>query len=117
MTEPDDKTENTSVRFGIGLRGLSEDLRKELPADESGGVQVTTVEEESFADGIGIKEKDIILSINRQAVSSFEDVKKIQSKLKPGDAVAFRVLRKMPGATRGQFEWTPAHLSGTLPNE
>jgi len=68
-------------------------------------------------DEIGIKEKDIILSINRQPVNSFEDVKKIQAKLKPGDAVAFRVLRKLPGTTRGQFEWTPAHLSGTLPKE
>jgi serine protease Do len=117
MTEPDDKTENTSVRFGIGLRALGEELHKELPADETGGVQVTTVEEDSFADEIGVKEKDIILSINRQPVNSFEDVKKIQAKLKPGDAVAFRVLRKLPGTTRGQFEWTPAHLSGTLPKE
>jgi serine protease Do len=117
MTEPDDKTENTSVRFGLGLRALGEELHKELPADETGGVQVTTVEEDSFADEIGIKEKDVILSINRQPVGSFEDVKKIQAKLKPGDAVAFRVLRKLPGATRGQFEWNPAHLSGTLPKE
>jgi S1-C subfamily serine protease len=105
------------VRFGRGLRALGEELHKELPADETGGVQVTTVEEDSFADEIGIKEKDVILSINRQPVGSFEDVKKIQAKLKPGDAVAFRVLRKLPGATRGQFEWNPAHLSGTLPKE
>ena len=60
MTEPDDKTENTSVRFGIGLRALGEELHKELPADATGGVQVTTVEEDSFADEIGVKEKDII---------------------------------------------------------
>jgi hypothetical protein len=31
--------------------------------------------------------------------------------------VAFRVLRQLPGTTRGQLEWTPVHLSGTLPNE
>jgi serine protease Do len=117
MTEPDDKTENTSVRFGLGIRGLSEDVRKSLGSEESGGVQVTTVEEDSFADQIGIKEKDIITSIDRHPVNSFEDVKKIQSQLKPGDAVAFRVLRQLPGTTRGQLEWTPVHLSGTLPNE
>jgi len=117
MTEPDDKTENTSVRFGIGLRSLTEEVRQTLPADERGGVMVTTVEEDSFADEIGMKEKDVILSINRLPVQSFEDVKKLQAKLKPGDAVAFHVLRRMPTGTRGQFEWTPIHLSGTLPNE
>ncbi|MGO9241539.1 MAG: Do family serine endopeptidase [Bryobacteraceae bacterium] len=117
MTEPDDKTENTSVRFGIGIRALGEELHKELGSDEPNGVQVTTVEEDSFADQIGIKEKDVITSIDRHPVGSFEDVKKIQSALKPGDPVAFRVLRQLPGTTRGQLTWTPIHLSGTLPNE
>lgn len=115
MTEPDDKSD-TSVRFGIGIRGLSDEQRKEMSLEEP-GVQVTTVEEGSFADEIGVREKDVIVSINRQAVKSFEDVKRIQTTLKPGAAVAFRILRPTSGQRRGQTEWVGAYLSGTLPLE
>jgi serine protease Do len=117
MTEPDDKSENTSVRFGIGIRSLSDEQRKEMGLDDPAGVQVTTVEDSSFADEIGVKEKDVIVSINRQPVKSFEDVKRIQATLKPGSAVAFRVLRSTGGARRGQTQWVAAYFSGVLPAE
>jgi serine protease Do len=85
--------------------------------EAQGGVQVTVVEEGSFAEEIGIREKDMIVSINRQPVSSFEDVKTIQAKLKPGDPVAFRVMRGIQGARRGQINWQGVYLAGTLPRE
>jgi serine protease Do len=116
MTEPEDKNE-TSVRFGMGLRSLNGDQRKEMGLEEPGGVQVTTVEDGSFAEEIGIREKDVIVSLNRQPVNSFEDVKRIQATLKPGSAVAFRVLRPTAGQRRGQVQWVGAYLSGTLPAE
>ena len=116
ITEPDEK-EDTSVRFGIGIRSLSDEQRKEMGIDDPNGVQVTTVEDGSFADEIGVKEKDVIVSINRQPVKSFEDVKRIQATLKPGSAVAFRVLRATGGQRRGQMEWVGAYVSGTLPAE
>ncbi len=116
MTEPDDKNENTSVRFGMGLRGLSDEQRKEIGLEEP-GVQVTTVEDGSFAEEIGLREKDVIVSLNRQPVKSFDDVKRIQSTLKPGAAVAFRILRPTGSARQGQVQWVGAYLSGTLPAE
>ena len=117
MTEPDDKSENTSVRFGIGIRSLSDQQRKDMSLEDPNGVQVTTVEDGSFADEIGVKEKDVIVSINRQPVKSFDDVKRIQATLKPGSAVAFRVLRPVPGQRRGETSWVGAYFSGTLPAE
>ena len=54
----------------------------------------------SFAEDIGLIEKDVILAINRKPVSTVEDVLKIQSSLKPGDAVAFHVMRSIPGRPR-----------------
>ena len=48
---------------------------------------------DSFAEDIGLMEKDVILSINRQPVTSVDDVKKIQGTLKPGDPVAFHIMR------------------------
>ena len=38
----------------------------------------------------------------------------MQSTLKPGEAVAFRVMRA--AGTRNQQEWTLLFLAGTLPN-
>jgi serine protease Do len=115
MVDPDaDKADESSARFGIGIRPLTEERRKALGFTQEGGVEVTVVEEESFAEEIGMRTGDIIVSINRQPVSSFEDVKRIQSSLKRGDAVAFKVMRPVPGA-RGQRQWTGVYLSGVLP--
>ncbi len=116
MTDPDKGTQ-TTAKFGIGIKPLGAADRKEMGFDAEGGVQVTVVEEGSFAEEIGVREKDIIVSINRQTVSNFEDVKTIQAKLKPGDPVAFRVMRGIQGARRGQVTWQGAYLAGTLPRE
>lgn len=113
MEEPTGKGDQSSARFGIGIRPLSEERRKQLGFTKEGGVEVTVVEEGSFAEEIGLRTGDIIVNINRKPVSSFEDVKRIQSGLKPGDAVAFKVLRPAPSA-RGQRRWVGVYLSGTL---
>jgi len=54
----------------------------------------------------------VIISINRVPVNSLEDVKKVQATLKPGDAVAFHVLRRAPG---NNGTWQSQYLAGTLP--
>jgi serine protease Do len=109
-----DRQEESSARFGIGIRPLTEERRMQLGFPQEGGVEVTVVDEDSFAEEIGIRPGDIIVSINRQPVASFDDVKRIQSKLKRGDAVAFKVMRPVPGG-RGQRQWTGVYLSGVLP--
>jgi serine protease Do len=62
-----------------------------------------------------MKEGDIILSINRQGVSSPEDVLRVQQTLKPGQAVAFRVLRGI-GQSGGRDSMR-LYVSGRLPAE
>jgi serine protease Do len=69
------------------------------------------VEQNSFSEDIGMRKGDVILEINRQPVHSTDDVTRIQKTLKPGAAVAFRVLRQT-----GKSEWTPLFLAGSLPN-
>jgi serine protease Do len=108
--EPD-KTENTTARFGMSIQNLTDAQRQNLGIKEKGGVQISTVEPDSFAEDIGLAARDILLSINRQPVNSFDDVRRIQSTLKPGDAVAVRILRQ----DRGSREWTSQFLAGTLP--
>jgi serine protease Do len=116
MTDPGKETE-TTAKFGIGIQALSATERKDMDFEAEGGVRVTVVEEGSFAGAIGIREKDIIVSINRQPVSSFEDVKRIQAKLKGGDPVAFRVMRGLQITRRGVANWTSIYLAGTLPRD
>jgi serine protease Do len=75
------------------------------------------VDEDSFAEDIGLMEKDVILSINRQPVTSPEDVKRIQGTLKPGDAVAFHVMRPTAGGRGHAPTWNTLFVSGALPKE
>lgn len=116
ITDPAKETE-TTAKFGIGIQPLTASERKDLDFEAEGGVRVTVVEEGSFAEEIGIREKDIIVSINRQPVASFEDVKRIQSTLKGGDPVAFRVMRAVQTSRRGQVSWAGIYLAGTLPRD
>ena len=106
------------VQFGIQVRALGDD-EKNLTTDKTGMV-VTRVEPNSFAAEIGMQDRDIITSIDRKPINSVDDIKKIQSTLKPGDPVVFRVVRSIGGVRRGaaagnspstQVLWLP----GTLP--
>lgn len=112
------ETPSTQVKFGFSPRVVSEEERELTP--DKRGVTVTRVEPGSFAEEVGMQEHDIIIAINRQPVSSVDDIKKVQSTLKPGDAVAFRVVRSSPVAgPRGRTtqQTVTRFLSGTLPQD
>jgi serine protease Do len=102
-----------SVRFGISVRELTDELRTELNYSGRTGILVTTVEPASFAEDIGLREGDIITDLNRQPIRSIADLKRVQSSLKPGDAAAFRVLRN---ASQEGANWQAAFPAGTVPN-
>ncbi len=115
--EPGGKVETSSaVKFGIQLRNET---------SEKGGVPISRVEPDSFAEDIGLMSGDVIVSINRHAVNTSDDVRKIAGTLKPGDAVAFHIMRSLPaGITRGGRNGKGSSngpqsqslfLSGTLP--
>lgn len=105
------------AKFGIGIRNLSESERETMSLQDKRGVLITRVEENSFADEIGLQEKDIIVSINRQAVTSADDLKRIQATLKPGDAVAFRVMRPQISRQGRAPEFVSFFAAGTMPAE
>jgi len=106
------------VKFGIRVSDLTAAWRTENNFPDKGGVQVTNVDAASFADDIGLQNGDVITEINRQAVNSTADIRRIQATLKPGDKVAFRVLRSGAGplSRRGgrAANWNPFYLAGTL---
>ena len=109
------KPEEAQYKFGIKLHSLTDAERTNMGIESKGGLVVRSVDEGSFAEDMGLLEKDVILAINRQPVASVDDVIRIQSSLKPGDAVAFRIMRPTPGTRGGAPEWTTLFVSGTLP--
>jgi serine protease Do len=114
-TEEPAKGEQSPYKFGIKLHALTDAERTSMGIETKAGLIVRSVDSSSFAEDIGLFEKDVILAINRQAVSSVDDVIRIQTALKPGDPVAFRIMRSSPG-TRGHTpQWTTLFVSGTLP--
>jgi serine protease Do len=111
-------TESTQVQFGMNVRDLTGNDRDRF-GFEGKGVLITAVDSGSFADDIGLAARDIISSVNRQPVTSVDDLKRIQATLKPGDAVAIKVMRAAPAAPgqgnqRG-MQWQPFFAAGTLP--
>jgi serine protease Do len=109
--------EPTQMKFGMAIQPLNQNLRQQMGLHATSGVLVQSVEVGSFADDIGLAKGDVITEMNRQAVNTPEDLQHIQTTLKPGDAVAFKVMRQTGGAMgqRGGGEWQPLYLAGTVP--
>jgi serine protease Do len=106
------------ARFGMRVRNLSAAERKAADLEENRGVMVAGLTEDSFAGELGVQPNDIILSINRTPVGSVEDVRKVQSSLRPGAAVAFRLMRALPsGQPSDGQNYNIFFLAGALPNE
>ena len=105
-----------SGKFGITITRLSEKERGDLEVESTGGVKIVSVDPGSFADDIGLQEGDAVISINRQPIGSPTDVTKLQSTLKPGQAVAFHIVRTITMAGR---HTPPAryYFSGKLPGD
>jgi serine protease Do len=113
-------TESAGMRFGISVRNLSAAERSEAGLEGKSGVLITDVDATSFSEDIGLQADDVVTEINRQPVTSVDDIRRIQSTLKPGDVVAFRVLRSPvgPGGSGSRAaRWTALYLAGTLPNK
>jgi serine protease Do len=105
-----------AAKFGISVRSLSAQERDSLDFDAKSGVLVTEVDPNSFAEDVGLAPGDVVMEINRQPVSSVNDVKRIAGEIRPGDAVAFKAMRadRRPGGNSRR--WASVFLAGTLPN-
>ena len=105
------KPEGATVSFGMSIQNLSDQWRESHGLKQAGGILIAEVEPGSFAEDVGLRQNDVLTDINNVAINSTDDVKKVQSTLKAGDAVAFRVLRRDP-RNNG---WSASFLAGALP--
>jgi serine protease Do len=109
------KSGGTTVSFGMSVQPLTDLRRQNLGIKESGGLEVIDVEPGSFAEDIGLAPEDILLTINNKPLNTVQDLKEQQAKLKPGDAVAFKVLSAAPDAFGRRGNWVSTYRAGELP--
>ena len=83
--------EKTKPYIGIMYSNLDENIQKKTTLAE--GVYVCDIDKMSAAYVGGLKEGDIILSVNGQIIKDSEDMNMIVNRLKVGDWLSFHVLR------------------------
>ncbi len=104
--------ETGPTSFGMEIQNLTERQRQTLGIKAPGGVQVVSVDPDSFAADLGLKPGDIVLSINQHPINSTDDLMKYKNELKPGDAVALKVMTR----PNRNADWVSSYVAGTLPN-
>jgi serine protease Do len=87
--------EAAPAEFGLRVESLTPDRAQRVGIEGQKGVVVTDVDPASFADDLGFTRGDVIVEINRESVASMEDYRAAVSKLKPGQNVVFKVLRRV----------------------
>jgi serine protease Do len=102
-----DNCENFLIRspvFGASIHYTTKDLRKYLNVDFDGGIYISEVVKNSFADQVGLKSGDLLCTINEYKIDQYGDVKvewsveKISlvclcSQMKSGDLLKLEVYR------------------------
>jgi len=83
-----------SKKLGLTVQNLTEDLAKRFGYEDEEGVLVSNVERGTPADREGIKEGDLIVSVNRKPVKNVSDFNKAIENLKPNDIVLLRLKRE-----------------------
>jgi serine protease Do len=113
---PDSAPESAAqMKFGMSVQSLRQADRQAMGFKGNNGVLIASTEPGSFADDIGLEKGDVIIELNRQPVNSPEDIRRIQNALKPGDSVAFHVMRQAQQRLGGSGEWTSLFLAGAVP--
>jgi serine protease Do len=90
----DSQNDNQPAEFGLRIENLTPDRASRVGMEGQKGVLVVDVDPASFGDDLGFTRGDLISEINRQPVTSVAEYKAVVSKLKPGDNVVFKVLRR-----------------------
>jgi serine protease Do len=102
--------ESTHARLGVSVQNLNPSDRQQMGLS-TGGVVIASVAPSSFAEDIGLQKGDVIVAINRHPVNSAADVRDLMQSAKPGEAMAFKLMRNADG------NWNPLFTAGTLPEK
>jgi serine protease Do len=79
--------------LGVDTRDVSADRLSELKLKEEHGVEVTLVDQDAPAGKAGLKEHDVILSLNGSQVESVEQLRRMIHEIPPGRFVTLGIIR------------------------
>jgi membrane-associated protease RseP (regulator of RpoE activity) len=79
--------------LGVDTRDVTADRLSELKLKEEHGVEVTLVDQDAPAGKAGVKERDVILSINGNQVESVEQLRRMIHEIPPGRLVTLGISR------------------------
>jgi len=97
---PDDRPEKETAekdteKLGISVANLSQDYARRYGFEDEEGIIVTDVKRTSQAYRKGIREGDLITSINRKKTETVHDYNKIMKKVEAGDILIIRLKKRI----------------------
>jgi serine protease Do len=79
--------ESSSGHLGVSVADVSADRLNALKLSEEKGVEVTMVDQDAPAGKAGIKEHDVILTVNGTAIESAAQLRRVIRETPPGRVV------------------------------
>jgi len=99
--------------FGLHVDNMTKERAQRFGMEGIKGVIVTEVDPASFAsDDLNFGRGDVISEINHDQITSLDEYRAAVKKLKPGDNVVFKVLRR-----QDSDRILTVFLSGVVPAE
>ena len=80
--------------LGVGLQDLDEALQKEFNTEPGVGALITEVQQGTPAQKGGLREYDVILSLNGKKVESVQDLRLTVASMQPGSKVTLQISRE-----------------------
>ena len=96
--------------LGVTIATVTAELAQQMEIDEIEGVYITTVRPEGAAKQAGMKEGDVIISVDETRVNSSAQLQETVSKYRPGQEV--QVIVKRDGKLK-QFDVVLRNLDGS----
>ncbi len=88
-----DDTSSGSSYLGVDTRDVTSDRLDTLKLKEEQGVEVTMVDQDAPAGKAGVKEHDVILTLNGTGVESVEQLRRLIREVPPGRVVTLGISR------------------------
>ncbi|MGP0592028.1 Do family serine endopeptidase [Nitrospira sp. T9] len=86
--------QKSEVTLGLDVQGLTAALAEQFELEETVGVLVTKVDPGGLANSEGIQEGDLINEVNRKTVRTVTQFSEEVAKVKPGQTILLRIIRK-----------------------
>ena len=90
---PSEDSDNRSSYLGVDTRDISPDRVSALKLKNESGVEVTMVDQDAPAGRAGIKEHDVILTVNGNKVESVEQLRRMIREIPAGRSIDIGVSR------------------------